>query len=165
MTAALLAALLCTVHTTLALSARAACHPCAPQAAPLKWIIVGGGPHGVHIATALLQRVPGVTTDNLRIVDDGPELLHAWKTRTRDVGMSHLRSSASNHLDVREDALRRYAEKTCGKDCCRPGKKSVFASDYMRPRLDLFNDHCDDVCNHDANDNLHARHLWRRRAW
>ena len=60
----------------------------------------------MHIATALLQQVPGVTTDNLRIVDDGPELLHAWKTRTRDVGMSHLRSSASNHLDVREDALK-----------------------------------------------------------
>ena len=32
-----------------------------------------------------------VTTNNLRIVDDNPELLHAWKTRTRDVGMSHLR--------------------------------------------------------------------------
>ena len=90
----------------------------------------------MHIATALLQQVPGVTTDNLRIVDDGPELLHAWKTRTRDVGMTHLRSSASNHLDVREDALRRYAEKTFGRQQSRPGKKSVFASDYMRPRLD-----------------------------
>jgi thioredoxin reductase len=147
------AALLCTIQTTLALST---CRPCAPQAAPLKWIIVGGGPHGVHIATALLQQVPGVTTDNLRIVDDGPELLHAWKTRTRDVGMSHLRSSASNHLDVREDALRKYAEKTCGRDCCRPGKKSVFASDYMRPRLDLFNDHCDDVV---ARHGLQAAHV------
>ena len=81
------AALLCTVHTTLALSPRSTCRPCAPQPKPLKWIIVGGGPHGVHIATALLQQVPGVTTDNLRIVDDNPELLHAWKTRTRDVGI------------------------------------------------------------------------------
>ena len=93
----------------------------------------------------ICAQVPGVTTDNLRIIDDNPELLHAWKTRTRDVGMSHLRSSASNHLDIREDALKKYAEKTCGRECCRPGKKSVFAADYMRPRLDLFNDHCDDV--------------------
>ncbi|CAH0378542.1 unnamed protein product [Pelagomonas calceolata] len=105
--------LLCTaLQTCVALSARAACRPCAPQAEPLKWIIVGGGPHGVHIATALLQQVPGVTTANLRIVDDNPELLHAWKTRTRDVGMTHLRSSASNHLDVREDALKKYAESS-----------------------------------------------------
>ena len=86
--AALRRLLLCAaLQTCVALSARAACRPCAPQAEPLKWIIVGGGPHGVHIATALLQQVPGVTTDNLRIIDDNPELLHAWKTRTRDVGI------------------------------------------------------------------------------
>ena len=65
----------------------------------------------MHMATALLQQVPGVTTDNLRIVDDSLELLHAWKTRTRDVRMTHLQSSASNHLDVREDALRKCAEE------------------------------------------------------
>ena len=55
----LLCAALQTLQTCVALSARTACRPCAPQAEPLKWIIVGGGPHGVHIATALLQQVPG----------------------------------------------------------------------------------------------------------
>lgn len=157
MAALLRLALLCIIHSTTSLSASRTCRPCTPPKEPLKWLIVGGGPHGCHIATALLQQVPGVTTDNLRIVDDGPELLHAWKTRTRDVGMSHLRSSASNHLDVREDALKRYAKKTCGKDCCRPGKKSVFAPDYMRPRLDLFNDHCDDVVKRNGLQEAHVR--------
>ena len=58
--AALRRLLLCAaLQTCVALSARTACRPCAPQAEPLKWIIVGGGPHGVHIATALLQQVPG----------------------------------------------------------------------------------------------------------
>ena len=77
----------------------------------------------MHIATrASCSRCPGVTTDNLRIVDDNPELLHAWKTRTRDVGMTHLRSSASNHLDVEKMRSENTPEK-CGKDCCRPGKK------------------------------------------
>ena len=125
--------LLCAaLQTCVALSARAACRPCAPQAAPLKWIIVGGGPHGVHIATALLQRVPGVTTDNLRIVDDGPELLHAWKTRTRDVGMSHLRSSASNHLDVREDAQAKHnaqLQKRLAKTNWNSGCKSWYLTE------------------------------------
>ena len=113
----------------------------APQPS-VKWLIVGGGPHGVHIATRLLKEVDGVSLENLRIVDDEGRLLHKWKTRTASTGMRYLRSSASFHLDSDTPAgcgrgLKRYAE--------RRSERGVFAKDYMRPLLKVFNDHCDHV--------------------
>ena len=114
--------LLVSASTLLACASAAALAPC-------KWCVVGGGPHGVHIAARLLSEAPGATPANLRIVDDEPTLLHKWKTRTAATGMRYLRSSASNHLDVDLDDLRRYARAT-GRG------QEVFAPDYARPRPD-----------------------------
>ena len=111
-----------------------------------KWLIVGGGPHGVHIAARLL-RVPGVGVGDLRIVDAGPALLHRWKRRAAATGMTYLRSTSSSHVDVREDGLRRFAGRR---------DRSAFAPDYARPRLDVFNAHADRVV---ARDRLAAAHV------
>ena len=119
---------------------------------PLKWLIVGGGPHGVHIATRLLEEVPAVSRSNLCIVDDEPQLLHKWKTRTAATGMTYLRSSASYHLDVREDSLRRYAEKKMDSS-----SGNIFAPDYKRPLLNFFNEHCDYVVQKNHLDEAHLQ--------
>jgi thioredoxin reductase len=101
----------------------------------ISWLIVGGGIHGVHIATRLLAS-EHAQPSSLRIIDDNEFLLHSWKSRTANTGMEYLRSSAGYHLDVDENSLRRHFRKE---------KKSVFAKDYERPRLDIFNQHCDSV--------------------
>uniref|UniRef100_A0A7S4K8P4 L-ornithine N(5)-monooxygenase [NAD(P)H] n=1 Tax=Odontella aurita TaxID=265563 RepID=A0A7S4K8P4_9STRA len=113
----------------------------APSAAvkETRWVVVGGGPHGVHIAARLLEE-GGVSRGDLAIVDDEDQLLVKWKRRTMATGMAYLRSSSSYHLDVEEDALRNYAKKSKMVD-----GRSLFAPDYKRPLLELFNQHCDHV--------------------
>lgn len=132
----------------------------ASKVKPIPWLIVGGGPHGVHIAARLLEEaVPALSRSDVCIVDDGPRLLHGWKERTAATGMTHLRSSSSFHLDVREDSLRKYAAKALsanagGEGASKKKKKrgnkkreegDLFTLDYQRPQLDFFNDHCDHV--------------------
>lgn len=124
----------------------------------IPWLIVGGGIHGVHIATRLLGKGP-VEKKDICIIDDNPELLHKWKTRTAATGMTYLRSSAGYHLDLEEHSLRHQYGST-PKDYNRPKKKkrrkqkqkkrkqqndNIFSNDYERPRLDIFNHHCDKV--------------------
>lgn len=120
----------------------------------IPWLIVGGGIHGVHIASRLLGQ--GILEKrDLCIVDDNPELLHQWKTRTGATGMEYLRSSAGYHLDLEEHSLRRHYGST-PKDYSHTKKKGrkqkqkrrnddIFSNDYERPRLDIFNHHCDHV--------------------
>lgn len=127
---------------------------------PLQWLIVGGGPHGVHIATRLLDELPSFSLANLQIVDDGPQLLHKWKSRTAATGMSHLRSSASYHLDVPEDGLKRFSEQRVSGGSRKSRNKPdpiLFASDYQRPKLDFFNDHCDHVIAKNHLDDCHVQ--------
>mmetsp|Transcript_8351 Transcript_8351/g.18181 ORF Transcript_8351/g.18181 Transcript_8351/m.18181 type:complete len:467 (+) Transcript_8351:110-1510(+) len=130
---------------------------------PLQWLIVGGGPHGVHIATRLLEEVPSISRSDLCIVDEEPRLLHKWKTRTAATGMAYLRSSASYHLDVREDGLKRFAHAVEGTATKRSKQKrqsissTLFASDYQRPRLDFFNEHCDHVVRKNELDRAHVQ--------
>lgn len=120
----------------------------------IKWLIVGGGPHGVHIAARLLEEVPYISHSNLCIVDEEPTLLKKWKTRTAATGMVYLRSSSTYHLDVREDGLKRYAEQGKNKNNRQP---QLFAADYQRPRLDFFNEHCDHVIEKHHLDQVHLQ--------
>lgn len=101
----------------------------------ISWLIVGGGIHGTHIATQLMASGKAISS-SLSIIDENECLLQKWKTRTSNTGMKYLRSSAGYHLDVDENSLRRQFHAD---------KKIVFARDYERPRLDIFNHHCDDV--------------------
>ncbi len=115
----------------------------------LEWVIVGGGIHGTHIATRLLDA--GATRpEDLRIVDPGPRLLQRWWGRVGATGMEYLRSASVHHLDTHPFALRRFARRE------RKGVPGLFAIPYERPAVDLFRDHCDHVI---ARHDLEARHL------
>ena len=76
----------------------------------LYWLIVGGGIHGVHIATRLIADA-GVAADRRRIVDPSSRLLERWHDCTTTTGMTHLRSASVHHLDVDPLALQHFAGK------------------------------------------------------
>ncbi len=118
----------------------------------LKWIIIGGGIHGVHVAVRLLGEV-GVPRESLRIVDPSERLLDRWKSCTERTGMTHLRSPAVHHLDLHPCSLRRFAGKR------RKRRSGLFAFPYDRPALSLFNDHCDEILERYRLDELHVRGL------
>ena len=103
------------------------------------WLIIGGGIHGVTIATFLLQlRGIDKTTDRtkLLIVDPNKELLLNWKKRAKRVGMKTLRSSLVHHIDVDPFSLKKFASTTKGR---ASGK---LRGRYGHPDLELFDEHC-----------------------
>jgi len=143
-----------------------------------KWLIVGGGIHGVGIAARLVGegKIDSKSQKNnqLLVVDEHPSLLYSWKERTKSVGMAFLRSSAGFHLDLPAKGLQEFAgeyhqhvvmgknneiiptktprrNKKQSKKDLRKAKnnrnkkvgESFVGSDYQRPSLELFNDHCD----------------------
>ncbi|MFO0690093.1 MAG: FAD/NAD(P)-binding protein [Myxococcota bacterium] len=116
----------------------------------LDWLIVGGGPHGVHAALRLIAEA-GVSPDAIRILDDEDHLLARWRRTTRNTGMRFLRSPSVHHLDLSSASLNHFAS---GRGCRieRP-----FTRPYARPSLELFDRHCDDVIERHALDRLHVR--------
>ncbi len=104
----------------------------------LDWLIVGGGPHGVHAAIRLIAEAK-VDASSIRILDDEPELLARWRRTTRNTGMRYLRSPGVHHLDVAPSSLMQFARRR-GRRIERP-----FTRPYDRPSLELFDRHCDDV--------------------
>jgi cation diffusion facilitator CzcD-associated flavoprotein CzcO len=118
----------------------------------LDWVIVGGGPHGVHLAVRLLEE-GRVKRDHLRIVDPHPTLMHRWRCCTASTGMRYLRSPAVHHLDLEPFDLLRFAEAGPGG----PGTGSHFAPPYSRPSVDLFARHCDALLRRHRLDALHIR--------
>ena len=101
----------------------------------LDWLIVGGGPQGVHLAARLLA-TEAVRRNGLRIVDPHPKLLHRWDCFSQSAGMRFMRSPAVHHLDLDPYSLFRSVG---GKRKSRG--KGLFAAPYSRPLLSLFNDH------------------------
>lgn len=116
-----------------------------------RWVIVGGGIHGVHLAVRLLEQ--GVRPDRLHIVDPADGLLDGWRRRTRATGMRFLRSPAVHHLDVDPWSLLAFAG---GDGRGREVDEGLFTPPYNRPSLALFEAHCDRVV---AKYDLWARHL------
>tara|TARA_Y100000589_G_scaffold175344_1_gene166429 strand:- start:157 stop:1368 length:1212 start_codon:yes stop_codon:yes gene_type:complete len=116
----------------------------------LDWLIVGGGIHGVHIASSLLGEL-GIARDKLRIVDPGPRLLDRWKTCTATTGMTHLRSPSVHHLDLDPWSLQHFAGRA------KRRKRGLLVGKYQRPALSLFNSHCDKVIDHFGLDELHIQ--------
>ena len=112
-------------------------------------VIVGGGPHGVHIAARLVGE--GVCAPSrMRIVDPGDRLLALWLERTATTGMCFLRSPAVHHLDLHPWSLQRFAGARSRRG---PG---LFTAPYDRPATSLFNAHCEQVI---ASYGLDALHL------
>ena len=116
----------------------------------LYWLIVGGGIHGVHIATRLIADA-GVAADRLRIVDPSSRLLERWHDCTATTGMTHLRSASVHHLDVAPLALQHFAGKRKNRAA------GLFAAPFERPSLSLFNAHCDRVTGELGLEDLHVR--------
>ncbi len=115
-----------------------------------EWLIVGGGPHGVHAALRLIAEA-GVSPDAIRILDDEDHLLARWRRTTRNTGMRFLRSPSVHHLDLSSASLNHFASGR-GRRIERP-----FTRPYARPSLELFDRHCDDVIERHGLDRLHVR--------
>lgn len=100
-----------------------------------EWLIVGAGLHGAHLAVALRER--GVASSDMLLLDPQP-LFGQWRARTGRLEMSHLRSPSVHHIAYEPMDLESYAGK----------KRRVhrsFRAPYARPRLSLFDAHCDHV--------------------
>ncbi|MEM9283239.1 MAG: NAD(P)-binding domain-containing protein [Verrucomicrobiota bacterium] len=110
------------------------------KASMLDWLIVGGGPHGVHMANCLLDR--GIALEDLGILDPNAEPLARWNHHTGNAGMSHLRSPEVHNLDI--DPLSMGVHATSDgfiaakreKDGARD--EPDFIPPYSRPSLRLF---------------------------
>ncbi|MDJ0852768.1 MAG: FAD/NAD(P)-binding protein [Myxococcota bacterium] len=116
----------------------------------LDWLVVGGGPHGVHTALRLIED-GGVPRDAIRILDDEQRLLARWRRSTRNTGMRFLRSPGVHHIGRPSESLNRFA--------CGPGRGvgRPFTRPYSRPALELFDLHCDDVIERHQLQDLHVR--------
>jgi len=114
------------------------------------WIIIGGGIHGVHIATRLIAE-GGVAARDLCIVDPAKRLLSRWQSCTATTGMTHLRSPSVHHLDRNPWSLQRFGGKR------KRAKAKPFVAPYRRPSLQLFNAHCERVVERYGLSNLHIQ--------
>ncbi|MBU8905344.1 NAD(P)-binding domain-containing protein [Desertibacillus haloalkaliphilus] len=99
------------------------------------WIIIGGGIHGCTVATFLIKSGKA-DVDKLLIIDPNDEPLFHWKRNTSLIGMEYLRSPSVHHIDINPFSLEKYG---------KPIKEKGFYGYYMRPSLQLFNEHCERV--------------------
>lgn len=111
----------------------------------LDCLIVGGGPHGIHLAVRLLHA--GAAPHAVRILDPHAAPLARWKSYTGNTGMSHLRSPQVHNLGVDALALTDHAAsaafRLAQREACRPqlGEERDFIPPYKRPSLRLFMHH------------------------
>lgn len=117
-----------------------------------EWLIIGGGLHGVHIASRLVAHAK-ISPNAVGIVDPGPRLLSRWQAMTQATGMRYLRSPSVHHIGLEAWSLIRYS----GKVNQRP--PGLFAPPYDRPCLELFNRHCQQVISDQklGEQQIHAR--------
>ena len=116
----------------------------------LDWLVIGGGPHGIHTALRLLVD-GGVPRDAIGILDDEERLMSRWRRATRNTGMKFLRSPGVHHIDLSPGALDRFASRK-GRSVKRP-----FTRPYSRPALELFDRHCDAIIEEYELEALHMR--------
>ncbi|MEZ4450841.1 MAG: FAD/NAD(P)-binding protein [Nannocystaceae bacterium] len=119
-----------------------------------RWLIVGGGIHGTHLAIRLLAA--GVDRSQLRILDPHARLLERWRVCAENTGMTHLRSPAVHNLDVDAFSLLRFSGPPRGR------RAGLFAAPYDRPALGLFNHHNDALVEEHRLAELHVQASARR---
>ena len=105
--------------------------------AAYEWIIIGAGPHGVHLAACLVEQ--GTPKSQILLLDKYPKPLYAWTQQTARLKMGHLRSSAVHHLGPSPWSLLDFATQRYGKP------SSWSAAPYQRPAYDVFQQHCEFV--------------------
>lgn len=115
----------------------------------LEWLIIGGGPHGTHMAICLIDK--GVHRDFICILDPSVEPLARWRHQTANTGMTHLRSPRIHNIDVNPYALRNYAQtdEFINIKCQQTDGESIdepdFIPPYSRPSVRLFMHHVQSV--------------------
>ena len=117
----------------------------------LDWLVIGGGPHGVHSAARLVGEA-GVAREAVGILDDEAVLLARWKRFTQNTGMRYLRSPAVHHLDLSSSSLQSFVRGGGGRRLTRP-----FTRPYYRPSLDVFDRHSKEVIEKFGLEALHSR--------
>lgn len=100
------------------------------------WLIIGGGVHGVTMATYLIKSGKA-TAEKLAIIDPYPSPLWKWKQNTERIKMPYLRSPSVHQLDPNPFGLEAFAKKNGYSSC------NHFYGRYDRPSLSLFNEHCE----------------------
>ncbi|WP_101843527.1 FAD/NAD(P)-binding protein [Halobacillus sp. Marseille-P3879] len=101
-----------------------------------KVVIIGGGIQGCTVAAHLLH-FNKVSKDELLIIDRFEQPLNKWKSISKRIGMTYLRSPSVHHLDPDPYSLKKYAKVN--------DFAGAFLGHYGRPRLDMFNQHCEDI--------------------
>ncbi len=109
----------------------------------LDWLVIGGGPHGVHAGVRVAASWSGV---RVAILDPHESPFHEWDAVTRALGMTHLRSPVVHHIGRTALELADFAREWASG---RPGsalggsalRGSALKGRYRRPSLDLFGAH------------------------
>lgn len=114
-----------------------------------EWLIVGGGIHGTYLANLLIHQ-PGLTSENVAILDPHDHLLAAWNRMTTNCGMHFLRSPATHHIDIPILSIYRFAKTPEGQPL------ADFIPPYNRPALSLFREHATRVI---ARNGLARQHI------
>ncbi|MEM6729912.1 MAG: FAD/NAD(P)-binding protein [Myxococcota bacterium] len=114
-----------------------------------EWLIVGAGLHGAHLAVSLVEN--GVAVSDIVLLDPKAPI-EQWKTRTSRLAMTHLRSPSVHHIAQAPFDLEAFAG---GRRRRKPG----FRGTHSRPKLELFNAHCDKVASDYGLDGMHHRGL------
>lgn len=100
-----------------------------------KYVIVGGGVHGITMANYLLQ-LNKVTQDELLIIDPHAEPLANWQRCTNTISMPFLRSPSVHHLDLNPRSLSSFVKSS------QYDESASFLGRLKRPSLSLFEEHC-----------------------
>lgn len=101
----------------------------------LDWLIIGGGPQGVHIGVRLSGR-GGASRNAVGVLDPHGDPMHEWRIVTAGLGMAYLRSPVVHHLGRRSLELVEFAERRRHTLTMPP-----FRGRYRRPSLELFDAH------------------------
>lgn len=100
----------------------------------LDWILIGGGPHAVCAARALV-----VAGASVRIVEPSGRLLDRWTARATTVAMTWMRSPIIDHVDAGPTSLHHFLHRPEHADVAEQ------AGPFRRPTHEAFLRHTRDV--------------------
>lgn len=98
--------------------------------------IIGAGPHGLTLATHLLQKRKD-SQGQFRVFDPSGCWINQWQRRFQGLEIPYLRSPAVHHPDPDVSKLRKFAQHRCHE----------LYDPYGRPGTELFHDFCQSVVN------------------
>jgi thioredoxin reductase len=116
----------------------------------IDWLIIGGGPQGIHMANRLLGE--GGHPNMITVLDPNAEPLARWKHHTENTGMTHLRSPEYHNIGIDPYSLGRHVATYEFVTAVLEQKnengsalKSEFIPPYSRPSLRSFMHHAETI--------------------